>query len=94
MVDRAGRAALVELLGTIAYRRTLAELRRQGYCTVASVQYRCTVQGRVQRGGHAGAGRQPRHGAAVQGGRHQGPRQEGGARAGALTLGSAPGTGT
>ena len=29
MVDKAGKAALVELLGTIAYRRTLAELRRQ-----------------------------------------------------------------
>ena len=40
MVDKATKAALVELLGTIAYRRTLAELRRQGYCTVASVQYR------------------------------------------------------
>ena len=40
MVDRAGKAALVELLGTIAYRRTLAELRRQGYCTVYNGQ--CT----------------------------------------------------
>ena len=94
MVDKAGKAALVELLGTIAYRRTLAELRRQGSCTVAGVQYRCTVQGRVQRGGHAGAGGQPRHGPALQGGRHQGPGQERGARAAALTVGSAPGTGT